>query len=135
MDEDELVLVTEWFVPIHPERTDAVFYCDGGADPVGSVKLTKDGETATVLIYCDGEMRAYLPSKDKVYRHSSEFIEDGFDTDLKLFSERNTFEWDMNPWFDLYTPEGDHLDVVRHDIFEAQADAEEVLTDHFQKYP
>jgi hypothetical protein len=134
MDEDELVLVTEWFVPIHPERTDAVFFCDNGAAPVGSVKLTKDGETATVLIYCDGEMRAYLPRTDTTYRDSIQFIEHGFDTDMKLFSEKE-FEWDMNPWFDLYTPEGDHLDLVRHNIFEAQADAEEVLTDHFQKYP
>jgi len=134
MDEDELVLVTEWFVDAHPDRRDAVFYCDGGQDPVGSVRLTKDGETATVLIYCDGEMRAYLPKEDKVYKHSSEFVADGFDTDEKLFSE-DSFEWAMNPWFDLYTEEGEHLDVVRHDIFEAQSDAEEVLIENFQKYP
>lgn len=37
---------------------------------------------------------------------------------------KKLWDWDMNPWFDFYSADGTHLDIVCGDIDEAIAVAE-----------
>jgi len=99
-----------------PSQTDAVFY--QGHGKVAEVEI--DGYR--VAIFCDGDMRAiYECPSETVLRTSKDFIDYGLDTDEKLYKaqEEGVLVWDMNPWFDCYTPEGEHLDMVTSTIDEA----------------
>lgn len=126
------LVVTEWFEPVSIRSKDPVFYCWGGTSPVGQVKLVNDGESELVIrIFCDGEMKATHLETGKIYRYTSDFLEDGYDTDEKLFSS-DDFDWDMNPWFDLYTEAGESLEYTSHDLFEVQAYAEQIILEEFQ---
>lgn len=97
-------------------RLDAVFY--QGHGKVAQVEC--DG--FSVDIYCDGDMRAiYECPSEIVLRSTKDFITYGLDTDDKLTRavDEGTLVWDMNPWFDCYTSDGEHLDMVSHTIGEA----------------
>ena len=99
-----------------PSQTDAVFYQDHSK--VAEVEV--DG--FRVAIYCDGDMRAiYECPSETVLRTTKDFIDYGLDTDEKLYKaqEEGVLVWDMNPWFDCYTLEGEHLDMVTSTIDEA----------------
>jgi len=97
-----------------PSQTDAMFY--QGEGRVADVEI--DGYR--VAIFCDGDMRA-IYKENNVLRTSKDFIDYGLDTDEKLYKaqEEGFLVWDMNPWFDCYTPEGEHLDMVTSTIDEA----------------
>jgi hypothetical protein len=97
-------------------RQDAVFY--QGHGKVAQVEC--DG--FSVDIYCDGDMRAiYECPSEVVLRTPKDFIDHGLDTDEKLTRavDEGTLVWDMNPWFDCYTSDGEHIDIVTHTIKDA----------------
>jgi hypothetical protein len=118
-----------------PSQTDAVFY--QGHGKVAEVEI--DG--FRVAVYCDGDMRAIY--NEDVLRTAKDFTDHGLDTDekLKKATEDGVLHWDMNPWFDCYTLEGEHLDIVCDDIENAiesalaytqsQRDSELVLLQDF----
>jgi hypothetical protein len=102
------------------KRQDAVFY--QGHGKVAQVEC--DG--FSVDVYCDGDMRAiYDCPSEVILRSAKDFIDYGLDTDLKLqkANEEGVLHWDMNPWFDCYTSDGEHLDIVCDTIEEAIASA------------
>ena len=121
-------LLIEWNKKNEPvtEARDAAFYCIYGHDLVGTVFL--DG-VEHAHIYCDGEMRFY-PAEDnpeqQVLRDCLDLADVGILTDKQLFDavEKKLWTWDMNPWFDFYSADGTHLDIVCGDIDEAIAVAE-----------
>lgn len=127
------LVVTEWYVNVTPERKDPIFYCDGvGNSDVVKVGIYVDGEPEfAIIVSCDGDMKARHNETGEFYTTARDFITNGYNTDGKVFDE-DEFDWDMNPWFDLYTLAGDHLDCVSHDIFEAVSWAEEIVSDEFK---
>jgi len=126
----DTLLKTTWLVPMQPDRTDAVFYHDYVGGHIGSVTLQHNGEVQTIEIYCEGDIEAVNTDTAKIYQSSYDFFEDGYDTDEKLFSSPDNSDWDENPWFDLYSEDGEHLDCVSHNFLKAQNFAEQLLVEN-----
>lgn len=99
------------------KRKDAAFYYGHGK--VAQVEC--DG--FSVDIYCDGDMRAVYEKdgQEISLRSATDIIGAGLDTDSALYEAQanGSLVWDMNPWFDCYTSDGEHLDIVCSDIQEA----------------
>jgi len=108
--------VTEIYSRIE-KRQDAVFYCGHGK--VAQVEC--DG--FSVDVYCDGDMRAVYTqvARETVLHSATDFINIGLDSDsaLERAVSEGDLEWDMNPWFDCYTSDGQHLDITTHTIQDA----------------
>ena len=102
----------------HHSQNDAIFYTGMGL--IATVTL----EGFSVDVYCDGETRANLLNEDKetvaILYTPSDFIDAGLDTDgaLHIANDQEVLDWVNNSWFDIYC-EGEHLDIVTHDIREA----------------
>lgn len=104
-----------WYQPDERSqgRDGPEFYCEGGSHTlVCSVQNTGTG--ASVEIFCDGEMR-YSTEKD-VARDSDRLIALGVTDDNKVNEGYEKDYFSMNPWFDAYTNEGEHLDCVTHSL-------------------
>jgi hypothetical protein len=75
-----------------------------------------------VTIYVDGDTKIEDRETGSTYTSSSEFPDD-LNTDRAL-SEAGSgnyprLDWQNNSWFDIYTPDGEHLDMVNHEADEA----------------
>jgi hypothetical protein len=91
-----------------------------------------------VDVYCDGETRVNLldaPQGQVVSSlyNPSDFIEAGLNTDdaLRVANDQELLDWVNNSWFDLYC-EGEHLDVVSHELNEALAIATNYVKQEWQ---
>lgn len=102
--------------PLHESRRDAIFYRAAGSNFVGQVKISD----FAVDIYCDGEVRIHDRTTDSTFFYGSDVIGAGYDTDEKLSDATESGDLYVvhNSWFDLYC-EGEHLDAVTHDIWDA----------------
>ena len=115
----------EWAegLPLGYNQKDAALYCTGSSSWIAT--LRKNG--FEVDVYCDGEMSARVLVDENRYEtlHTGpELIDHGVKTDEDL--QTMVEEWGMNPWFDLYV-NGEHLDVVTHDISDAVQAAKSYL--------
>jgi hypothetical protein len=87
-----------------------------------------------VTIYVDGDTKIEDRETGSTYTSSSEFPSE-INTD-KALAEASSgnyprFEWENNSWFDIYTPDGEHLDMVNHEADEAFDQACEYLIEQF----
>lgn len=120
---DHVGATVEWDtgLPYHESKRDAVFYCDGSSSSfVARVKISE----FAVDIYCDGVTNYVDRTSGDNLRCGADFIKAGWDTDEKLTeaSESGDLHHINNSWFDLYC-EGEHLDAVSHDVWDALRDA------------
>ncbi len=114
---DQAGAVIEWGagLPHHESKRDAMFYRDDSSF-VCKVKISE----FAVDVYCDGITDVRDRTNDERYRDGSDLIRAGYDTDEKLNEATDSGDLDVvnNSWFDLYC-DGEHLDAVSHDIFDA----------------
>lgn len=81
-----------------------------------------------VHIYVDGDDKLVNIKTSDVYTNASQLDDIGIDTDQKFreaIGDNGFLDQHNNSWFDLYTPTGEHLDMVCHeadDAFEAACD-------------
>lgn len=131
----------EWFCKPEAGRNDAVWYY--GAGLMGTATLTDNGKTYSLNIYCDGETRVDVPyvnddgtidgNNYQVVRYVDQWQGIGVtnDTEMQALTEKwNALGYDIwthNSWFDFYTPDGEHLDCVTHEIPDVIEQAEAVL--------
>jgi hypothetical protein len=105
------------------------FYCEGQTSNLVMTVTNVDLKDKFIAIYCDGDMRL---------EHNGETITDCWelrnndinnDSDLAdVFDEvEEGSQVIMNPWFDLYDQDGNHLDMVFHDIYLAMEEAKTIL--------
>lgn len=98
---------------------------------------TLSNGTATVHVYCDGEMRANVYENDdpnhftddfSIVRYCDRWKEYGINNDAQLFQaqENGRVEWVDSAWFDLYSDD-EHLDCVSHTLTEAIQNAVSIL--------
>jgi len=104
-------------------RTSPEFFCiNNTSNAVCHVSINGGDH---VNIYCDGDMRLVLDEQDICDCY--ELIDAGITTDADLIAIYDEFEDGsrviMNPWFDIYDSEGEHLDIVSYDIYQAIEDA------------
>jgi hypothetical protein len=101
---------------------DPMFYRMYGHDLVGTVNL--DGEPYA-QIFCDGEMRLASPDQEIIIRDCWDLAAQGFLSDEQLWEalEKNNWHLYFNPWFDFYSMDGEHLDLICDDIDHAIATA------------
>lgn len=120
---DHVGATVEWDagLPLHESKRDAIFYCDAGNHNfVGRVKISE----FAVDIYCDGITDIRDRTNGERYSCGSDLINAGWDTDEKLNEGTESSDLDVvnNSWFDLYC-DGEHLDAVSHDVWDAIRDA------------
>jgi len=104
-------------------RTSPEFFCINNTSNAVCHVSINGGDHVT--IYCDGDMRLVLDEQDICDCY--ELIDAGITTDADLIAIYDEFEDGsrviMNPWFDIYDSEGEHLDIVSYDIYQAIEDA------------
>jgi hypothetical protein len=104
------------------KQTSPEFFCLGLSNAVCHVSINGGDH---VTIYCDGDMR--LIYNEDTITDCYELVDNGITTDSELadiFDEtEDGSRVIMNPWFDIYDSEGEHLDIVSYDIYEAIEDA------------
>jgi hypothetical protein len=117
------------------QREDSCWYTFGhGHDLV--VRVTQGDRT--IEIFADGEMDVRVYDKPNGsteagrIRYCEQFPEYGMNNDAEVFeaSEAGRIEWIHNSWFDLYSEDGEHLDVVCHTLTEAIEKATEIINDN-----
>lgn len=117
-------VVIEWEKNNEPVwgARDPMFYRMYGHDLMGTVIL--DGQPFAQM-FCDGEMRLASPDREIIIRDCWDLAASGFlsDEQLREALEKNNWYLDMNPWFDFYSMDGEHLDLVCDDIDHAIATA------------
>ncbi len=99
----------------------------------GSVCMVGLGDLE-VSIYVEGDTKIYDRDTEDTYRRSSEFPEDlSTDKALQKASEGALprLDWQNNSWFDIYTSDGEHLDLVTHMADEAFNTACQYLIEQF----
>ena len=135
-----------YLVPASTDKQDAVFYYGEGRIAVVSVK-TESG-WADLSVWVQGETLLKLPYRNEqgefdfdsdglnYIRYEDEFAAAGINSDADLTrvtqecGDRGLDIWTHNSWFDVYGPNGEHLDAVQHEydeaIEQAKAIAEEI---------
>jgi hypothetical protein len=105
--------------PHHESKRDAMFYRDDSSF-VCKVKISE----FAVDVYCDGITDVRDRTNGERYRDGADLIRNGYDTDEKLNEATDSGDLEVvnNSWFDLYC-DGEHLDTVSHDIYDAIRDA------------
>lgn len=120
---DEVGATLEWDsgLPFHENKRDAMFYCNGSNH--GFVVRVKIAEFE-VDVYCDGITDVTDRTSGERYTDGTGLIAAGYDTDEKLNELTDSGDLDVrnNSWFDLYC-DGEHLDTVSHDVWDAIRDA------------
>ena len=105
------------------------FYCEGQTSNLVMTVSNVDLKDKFIAIYCDGDM---------CIEYNGETIRDGWelrnnditnDHDLAdIFNEAEEgSQVIMNPWFDLYDQDGNHLDMIFYDIYLAMDEAKRIL--------
>lgn len=89
--------------------------------------VTVNGES--IEIHRDGEALLFFDPNGvfgnvNVLRSPEEFAE-AFPYGIP--SDEELLDWRLNAWFDLYTPEGEHLDSVSHALSDAIESAKKLL--------
>ncbi len=107
---------------LNEKQTSPEFFCLGLSNAVCHVSING---CDPVTIYCDGDMR--LIYNEDTITDCYELVDNGITTDSELadiFDEaEDGSRVIMNPWFDIYDSEGEHLDIVSYDIYQAIEDA------------
>ena len=105
------------------DQTSPEFFCQGKTS--SAVCHVSINGCDPVTIFCDGDMRLVLDEQD--ITDCYELVDNGITTDGELadiFDEaEDGSRVIMNPWFDIYDSEGEHLDIVSYDIYQAIEDA------------
>ena len=105
------------------------FYCKGQVSNLVMTVSNVDLKDKHIDIYCDGDMM--LKYNGETIRNCYELISSGIDNDSDLSDIFNESEPGsqviMNPWFDLYDQDGQHLDLVSYDIYQSMEDAKNIL--------
>jgi len=105
------------------------FYCKGQVSNLVMTVSNVDLKDKHIDIYCDGDMM--LEYNGETIRNCYELISSGIDNDSDLSDIFNESEPGsqviMNPWFDLYDQDGQHLDLVSYDIYQSMEDAKNIL--------
>jgi len=94
-----------------------MFYCDGNSSRfVAGVKIAE----FSVDIYCDGITDVRDRTNGQRYTYGGDLIMHDYTTDelLNQATESGDLEIVNNSWFDLYC-DGEHLDTVTHDVWDA----------------
>jgi hypothetical protein len=90
-----------------------------------------------VTIYVDGDTKIEDRETGSTYTSSSEFPAE-LDTDSALSKAGQgnypRLDWQNNSWFDIYTPDGEHLDMVNHEADEAFDQACHYLIGEFSNF-
>lgn len=105
------------------------FYCEGQTSNLVVTVSNVDLKDKFIAIYCDGDM---------LLEYNGETITDCWelrnndinnDSDLAdIFDEvEEGSQVIMNPWFDLYDQDGEHLNMIFHDIYLAMEEAKNIL--------
>jgi hypothetical protein len=125
----------EWVQPDErtKDREDAMWYTISGTGHDLILYVTEDDRT--IGIYADGAMdiRVYdKPNGSNIVgriRYEQDTAEHGLTNDATVFDAHETgrIEWVNNPWFDLYTEDGDHIDVVCHTLSDAIEQAKQIV--------
>jgi len=87
-----------------------------------------------VTIYVDGDTKIEDRETGSTYTNSSEFPDDLLtDKALAEASSGNypRLDWKNNSWFDVYSSDGEHLDMVNHQADEAFDHACQYLIEQF----
>lgn len=87
-----------------------------------------------VSIYVDGDDLLTHRETGERYRTASELDDLGIDTDQKLYEaigDNGYLDQENNSWFDVYTAQGEHLDMVHHEADEAFESACGYVIDQF----
>ena len=105
------------------------FYCKGQVSNLVMTVSNVDLKDKHIDIYCDGDMT--LEYNGETIRNCYELVSSGIDNDSDLSDIFNESEPGsqviMNPWFDLYDQDGQHLDLVSYDIYQSMEDAKNIL--------
>jgi len=105
------------------DQTSPEFFCQGKTS--SAVCHVSINGCDPVTIFCDGDMRLVLDEEDICDCY--ELIDAGITTDADLMAIYDEFDDGsrviMNPWFDIYDSEGEQLDIVSYDIYQAIEDA------------
>jgi hypothetical protein len=111
---------------LNEQQISPEFFCIGvTSNPICHVSLN-GGDYVT--IYCDGDMRIIF--EDESIYDCHQLVDMGVTTDADLnaiYDEENGSRIIMNPWFDIYDSNGDHLDMVGYDIWESIESAKTYL--------
>ena len=117
-------------------REDSCWYVYGPAGHDLVLWVTRGDRT--IGIYADGEMRVIvyddptdLLAGQEVVRYSEDWAEHKINNDAEVFEacEAGRIEWANNPWFDLYSEDGEHLDVVCDTLTQAIESATKIIND------
>ena len=103
-------------------RTSPEFFCQGKTS--SAVCHVSINGCDPVTIFCDGDMLLVLDEQEICDCY--ELIDAGVTTDadvIAIYDEDNGSKVIMNPWFDIYDSEGEQLDIVSYDIYQAIEDA------------
>jgi hypothetical protein len=105
------------------------FYCQGQTSNLVMTVSNVDLKDKFIAIYCDGDM--LLEYNGETIRDCYELVDNGITNDSDLSDIFNESEPGsqviMNPWFDLYDQDGEHLDMIFHDIYLAMEEAKTIL--------
>jgi len=110
-------------------RQDPSFYTIDNPTWVADIHL--DGRMLSV--YCVGEMRIQFPYEDYPITNTSQLLESNINTDNDLFDLSDYFLdddiWINNSWFELVTPDRQHLDEAFFTVDDAVNMAYNLLGD------
>lgn len=105
------------------EQTSPEFFCQGKTS--SAICHVSINGCDPVTVFCDGDMRIIF--QDEEISDCYELVDSGItnDSDLSNIFDGGTDDCQviMNPWFDIYDSEGEHLDIVSYDIYQAIEDA------------
>jgi hypothetical protein len=105
------------------------FYCEGQTSNLVMTVTNADLKDKFIAIYCDGDMR--LEYNGETITDCWELRNNDINNDSDLADVFDEVEEGsqviMNPWFDLYDQDGNHLDMVFHDIYLAMEEAKTIL--------
>ena len=105
------------------------FYCEGQTSNLVMTVTNVDLKDKFIAIYCDGDMR--LEYNGETITDCWELRNNDINNDSDLADVFDEVEEGsqviMNPWFDLYDQDGNHLDMVFHDIHIAMEEAKNIL--------
>jgi hypothetical protein len=105
------------------------FYCEGGVSNLVVIVSNADLKGKFIAIHCDGDMLIEYNGETITNCHQLRNSGITNDSDLSdIFDEvKPGSQVIMNPWFDFYDQDGNHLDMVFHDIHIAMEEAKNIL--------
>ena len=110
---------------ISEEQKNPEFFCEGLGSNLVITVTNADLKDKSINIYCDGEMR--INHNGEIITDYIELINNDIIDDDDLNGLYDESKVQMNPWFDLYDQDGEHLDIVLYDIYDAMETAKDML--------